>query len=167
MERSSSSRDERKSSMQSLIILRYINLKLRWNAILIDIRQAYKEHINTLFWVRLGIRICLGFLYLALSVSCSKHIQSKLFDMLTFYHLFHDHLFHAKKCEHDILAMVYSQIEQPCIQYYEINNSAQLLLMFGSVPILPDFFLGIFGIFPIYRIYNDPFVSDVRNKIKL
>lgn len=69
MERSSRSQEPR---IRSLIKLRYYNIQMRWDDIKEDIWEAYKEHVTTLFWIRLGIRICLGFLYLALSVSSDE-----------------------------------------------------------------------------------------------
>lgn len=57
------------SILQSLLKERYYNSKKRWVEMKADVKKAYQEHITTMFWIRLGVRICLSLLYLVLAVS--------------------------------------------------------------------------------------------------
>uniref|UniRef100_A0A1B0A3D7 Uncharacterized protein n=1 Tax=Glossina pallidipes TaxID=7398 RepID=A0A1B0A3D7_GLOPL len=59
--------------------------------------------------------------------------------------------------EQDVFRMIYNQRELICIKFFENSQVIEEILVYGSVTMVSDYFMGALGLFPLYRLYNDPF----------
>uniref|UniRef100_A0A1A9W326 Uncharacterized protein n=1 Tax=Glossina brevipalpis TaxID=37001 RepID=A0A1A9W326_9MUSC len=61
------------------------------------------------------------------------------------------------RLEEDVFRIIYSQRDLVCIQFFENSQIMEEILVYGSITMISDYFMGALGLLPLYRLYNDPF----------